>query len=211
MLDITTDAAGRFADVARSMAERGHDPAKVAHFLIQSLFYMFAEDIGLLPKRLFERVITKRQGDPAKLAVSMAEMFQAMRTGGDFLLEDIAYFNGGLFEHVEVVELIPGEIDTLLAASRMDWSAIEPSILGTLFERGLDPKVRAPLGANYTDPGTIMKLVRPVVVEPLERKWETAKARIAPLVEKYHAGGKGSQKAGQEAQALFLGYLERLT
>lgn len=192
------------------MAERGHDPAKVAHFLIQSLFYMFAEDIGLLPKRLFERVITKRQGDPAKLAVSMAEMFQAMRTGGDFLLEDIAYFNGGLFEHVEVVELIPGEIDTLLAASRMDWSAIEPSILGTLFEPGLDPKVRAPLGANYTDPGTIMKLVRPVVVEPLERKWETAKARIAPLVEKYHAGGKGSQKAGQEAQALFLGYLERL-
>jgi len=133
-----------------------------------------------------------------------------MRSGGDFLLEDIAYFNGGLFEHVEVLELVPGEIDALLAASRMDWSAIEPSILGTLFERGLDPKIRAPLGANYTDPGTIMKLVRPVVVDPLEREWEAAKARIAPLVEKYHAGGKGSQKAGQEAQALFLGYLERL-
>ncbi|WP_454435419.1 class I SAM-dependent DNA methyltransferase [Thauera mechernichensis] len=210
VLDITADAAGRFADVAQSMAERGHDPAKVAHFLIQSLFCMFAEDIGLLPKKLFERVIAKRQGDPAKLAVSMAEMFQAMRTGGDFLLEDIAYFNGGLFEHVEVLELVPGEIDALLAASRMDWSAIEPSILGTLFERGLDPKIRAPLGANYTDPGTIMKLVRPVVVEPLEREWEAAKAKIGPLVEKYHAGGKGSQKAGQEAQALFLGYLERL-
>ena len=210
VLDITADAAGRFADVAQSMAERGHDPAKVAHFLIQSLFCMFAEDIGLLPKKLFERVIAKRQGDPAKLAVSMAEMFQAMRTGGDFLLEDIAYFNGGLFEHVEILELTPGEIDALLAASRMDWSAIEPSILGTLFERGLDPKIRAPLGANYTDPGTIMKLVRPVVVEPLEREWEAAKAKIGPLVEKYHAGGKGSQKAGQEAQALFLGYLERL-
>jgi hypothetical protein len=26
---------------------------------------MFAEDIGLLPKKLFERVIAKRQGDPA--------------------------------------------------------------------------------------------------------------------------------------------------
>lgn len=210
VLDITADAAGRFADIAKSMTERGHDPEKVAHFLIQSLFCMFAEDIGLLPKKLFERVITKRQGDPAKLAMSMAEMFQAMRTGGDFLLEDIAYFNGGLFEHVEVLELVPGEIDALLAASRMDWSAIEPSILGTLFERGLDPKIRAPLGANYTDPGTIMKLVRPVVVEPLEREWEAAKTKIGPLVEKSHAGGKGSQKAGQEAQALFLGYLERL-
>ena len=109
-----------------------------------------------------------------------------------------------------LIELAPGEIDALHAASKMDWSAIEPAILGTLFERGLDPKIRAPLGANYTDPGTIMKLVGPVVVEPLEREWEIAKAKIGPLVAKYQAGGRGSQTAGQEAQALFLGHLERL-
>ncbi|NMG73720.1 class I SAM-dependent DNA methyltransferase [Aromatoleum diolicum] len=210
VLDITAGAAGRFADIAKSMSERGHAPAKIAHFLIQCLFCMFAEDIGLLPKKLFERVITKRQGDPAKLAAAMAEMFETMHTGGDYLLEDIAYFNGGLFQHVEVIELDADEIDALLVASRMDWGSIEPSILGTLFERGLDPQVRAPLGANYTDPGTIMKLVRPVVVEPLEHDWAAIKAKIAPLIEKYHAGGKGSQKAGQEAQALFLGYLEHL-
>ena len=210
VLDITADAAGRFADIARSMTERGHDPQKVAHFLIQCLFCMFAEDIGLLPRKLFERVIDKRQGDAGKLTRSIAELFEAMRTGGDFLLEDIAWFNGGLFEHIDVVDMIPAEIDALLRASRMDWSSIEPSILGTLFERGLDPKVRAPLGANYTDPGTIMKLVGPVVVAPLEREWDAAKARIAPLIDKYQAGGKGSQKALQEAEALFLGHLERL-
>lgn len=210
VLDITADAAGRFADIATSMTERGHDPAAIAHFLIQCLFCMFAEDIGLLPKKLFERVILKRQGDSAKLAASMTEMFKAMRNGGDFLLEDIAYFNGGLFEHVAVIELSSAEIEALLRASHMDWSAIEPSILGTLFERGLDPKVRAPLGANYTDPGTIMKLVGPLVLEPLEKEWACARSRIAPLIDKYQAGGKGSMKAHQEAQALFLGFLERL-
>lgn len=210
VLDITADAAGRFADIATSMTERGHDPAAIAHFLIQCLFCMFAEDIGLLPKKLFERVILKRQGDSAKLAASLTEMFKAMRNGGDFLLEDIAYFNGGLFEHVAVIELSSAEIEALLRASHMDWSAIEPSILGTLFERGLDPKVRAPLGANYTDPGTIMKLVGPLVVEPLEKEWACARSRIAPLIDKYQAGGKGSMKAHQEAQALFLGFLERL-
>ncbi len=208
--DITADAAGRFASIARSLTDRGHDPEKVAHFLIQCLFCMFAEDIGLLPKRLFERVLEKRGGDTVKLGAALGELFRAMQAGGDFLLEDIAWFNGGLFARIELIELAPGEIDALHAASKMDWSAIEPAILGTLFERGLDPKIRAPLGANYTDPGTIMKLVNPLVVEPLAREWAAARERIGALVGKYHAGGKGSQSALKEAQGLFHGYIERL-
>lgn len=208
--EITADAAGRFADIAQSMTGRGHDPQQVAHFLIQCLFCMFAEDIELLPKQLFERVMAKRGADTVKLGAALGDLFRAMQHGGDFLLEDIAWFNGGLFAHVDLIELTPGEVAALHAASRMDWSAIEPSILGTLFERGLDPKIRAPLGANYTDPGTIMKLVNPVIVEPLAREWAQARARIGPLVARYHAGGKGSQSAWKEAQALFLGYIERL-
>jgi len=208
--DITADAAGRFASIARSLTDRGHDPEKVAHFLIQCLFCMFAEDIGLLPKRLFERVLEKRGSDTVKLGAALGELFRAMQAGGDFLLEDIAWFNGGLFARIELIDLAPGEVEALHAASKMDWSAIEPAILGTLFERGLDPRIRAPLGANYTDPGTIMKLVGPVVVEPLAREWAAARERIGALVGKYHAGGKGSQSALKEAQGLFHGYIERL-
>jgi hypothetical protein len=208
--DITADAAGRFAAIAQSMTGRGHDPQQVAHFLIQCLFCMFAEDIELLPKQLFERVMAKRGADTGKLMAALGELFRAMRSGGDFLLEDIAWFNGGLFARVELIEPTPDEVAALHAASKMDWSAIEPSILGTLFERGLDPKIRAPLGANYTDPGTIMKLVDPVIVEPLAHAWAQARTRIGPLVAKYHAGGRGSQSAWKEAQALFLGYIERL-
>ena len=54
----------------------------------------------------------------------------------------------------------------MLAASRLDWSEIDPSILGTLFERGLDPGKRAQLGAHYTDRDKIMLLVEPVVIRP---------------------------------------------
>jgi len=210
VLDITADAAGRFADIAQSMTGRGHDPQNVAHFLIQCLFCMFAEDIGLLPARLFQRILNKRGTDTVKLSNAFGELFRAMQAGGDFLLEDIAWFNGGLFAHVEQIELTHGEVDALHAASQMDWSAIEPAILGTLFERGLDPKIRAPLGANYTDPGTIMKLVNPVIVEPLAREWADARERLGPLLDKYHDGGRGSQSAYKDAQALFLGFLERL-
>jgi hypothetical protein len=46
-------------------------------------------------------------------------------------------------------------------ASDLDWSEIDPSVLGTLFERGLDPGKRAQLGAHYTDRDKIMLLVEP--------------------------------------------------
>jgi hypothetical protein len=34
---------------------------QVAHFLTQCLFCFFAEDVGLLPGRMFERLVTNRQ------------------------------------------------------------------------------------------------------------------------------------------------------
>ena len=54
------------------------------------------------------------------------------------------------------------EIDTALKAAALDWSEIDPSILGTLFERGLDPDKRSQLGAHYTDRDKIMRIVEPV-------------------------------------------------
>ena len=50
------------------------------------------------------------------------------------------------------------DIETVLAASDLDWSESDPSILGTLFERGLDPGKRAQVGAHYTDRDKIMLL-----------------------------------------------------
>ena len=210
VLDITAAAAGRFADLAQSMTGRGHPPQKVAHFLIQCLFCMFAEDIGLLPGKLFQRILNKRGARTAKLNALLGELFRAMEAGGDFLLEDIDWFNGGLFAQVEPIELIPSEVDALRAASQMDWSSIEPAILGTLFERGLDPKIRAPLGANYTDPGTIMKLVKAVIIEPLAREWAVAHDHIGLLLARHHSGGKGSRTAYKAAQSVFFSFIERL-
>jgi hypothetical protein len=208
--DITAEAAGRFADLAQSMTGRGFAAQNVAHFLIQCLFCMFAEDIGLLPGKLFQRILNKRKTPAAKLNTLLGQLFCLMQSGGDFGVEDIDWFNGGLFAQIEPIELIASEVDTLRAASQMDWSSIEPAILGTLFERGLDPKTRAPLGANYTDPGTIMKLVKPVIIEPLAREWAVAHAHISLLLARHHSGGKGARPAYKEAQSVFFDFIERL-
>ena len=204
---ITEQAAGKFADLAQSLHARGHAPQTVAHFLNQCLFCLFAEDAELLPGKLFERLLDKSQTDPAKLSIRLEELFSAMRKGGDFALEDIHWFNGGLFEKIEVLPLATVEIKILHEASRLDWSGIEPSIFGTLFERGLDPKKRSQLGAHYTDQKSILRLINPVIVEPLAKEWEAARAEIA---EKIIKRKKSGDKAERDAQAVFTAYLEKL-
>ena len=150
----------------------------MAHFLNRLLFCMFAEDIGLLPSKLFEKMVNASQGNPAVFEKRSRELFAAMHTGGDVAFENIDWFNGGLFEDDATLRLESDELKLLLDACRLDWSEIEPSIFGTLFERGLDPSKRSQLGAHYTDPDTIMKIVRPVVIEPWLRAWEEEKAAL---------------------------------
>lgn len=204
---ITESAAGKFAALAQSLNARGHAPQTVAHFLNQCLFCLFAEDAELLPGKLFERLLNKSQTDPAKLSTRLGELFSAMRKGGDFALEDILWFNGGLFEKIEILPLNIAEIKIFYEAAKLNWSAIEPSIFGTLFERGLDPKKRSQLGAHYTDQRSILRIVGPVIAEPLTKEWDFARAKIAEHVGKRKKGG---DKAERDAELVFIAHLERL-
>jgi type II restriction/modification system DNA methylase subunit YeeA len=101
-----------------------------------------------------------------------------MRAGGLYGNADIRHFNGGLFDGNPALELEGNAMLTLQQVSDLDWSAVEPSIFGTLFERGLDPDKRAQLGAHYTDRSDIELIVEPVLMAPLRREWEAVKARI---------------------------------
>lgn len=213
-LAVTEEAAGRMGAVAKRLTERGNDPLEVAHFLIQCVFCMFSEDAGILPEKLFETVLDKSNPDGSKAQARLTMLFEAMTKGGAFGADDIPWFNGGLFENVAVPALETADVVELLAAARMNWGAIEPAILGTLFERGLNPDMRSQLGAHYTDPDTIMKLVRPVVIEPLEREWAEVHAKLVTLAPNF-GYAKGKKKAlpnveRREGQALFNTYLERL-
>jgi hypothetical protein len=207
---VTEEAARKMGALATRLNAQGNTPLQTAHFLIQCVFCMFAEDAHLLPKKLFETVLDKSNPDGAKAQKRLTELFEAMRKGGDFALETIPWFNGGLFEEIAVPALTTADVVQLLDAARMGWGEIEPAILGTLFERGLNPDMRSQLGAHYTDPATILKLIRPVIEAPLLAEWQPVKARIAGLMESYIQGGKGSQTAHREAQTAFAGYIARL-
>ena len=134
-----------------------------------------------------------------------------MRSGGDFLLEDIPRFNGGLYETGGVVPLLGGELETLLEAVRLDWGSVEPAIFGTLFERSLDPAQRARLGAHYTGREDIMRVIEPVLMAPLRREWEAVREKAGAEAEKAREGsGKAAQNALRRAEGLLYGFAERL-
>ncbi len=104
------------------------------------------------------------------------------------------------------------DIQTVLEASDLDWSEIDPSILGTLFERGLDPDKRAQLGAHYTDRDKIMLLVEPVVIRPLLGEWNTEKTAIAAELERAEAAKSrpARTKRLNAAERRYRAFLNRL-
>lgn len=167
---ITEAAATEIGRIALSVRERGHDPQRVAHFVMQLVFALFAEDAGLLPNKLVTKILQRAQ-NPQRVQDYLTQLFRAMSTGGEVLLEDVPRFNGGLFDGTEALPLSPEEITILYEAALLDWAEVEPAIFGTLFERSLDPEKRSQLGAHYTSRQDILRIVEPVVMQPLRQRW----------------------------------------
>jgi type II restriction/modification system DNA methylase subunit YeeA len=182
---LTEKAAGQFADLAQRLRNRPCDPHRVAHFMNKMLFCLFAEHIGILPSGLFTRLLEAASRDSRQFQPMARDLFSAMKSGGRFGVEIIDWFNGGLFDDDDTLDLDKPDIDEVLKISQLDWSAIEPSIFGTLFERGLDPNKRSQLGAHFTDQQSIMRIVEPVVLAPLRAEWAIAKADIAGIMAEY--------------------------
>jgi type II restriction/modification system DNA methylase subunit YeeA len=134
-----------------------------------------------------------------------------MESGGDFDLNEIAHFNGGLFDGRRALDLKSDEIGLLQAAATLDWSQIDPTIFGTLFERFLDPGKRAQIGAHYTDPAKIMLIVEPVILRPLQDEWTVAKAEIEKLADQARLKrGKAFVNAMGKAEEARSRFIERL-
>ncbi len=187
---LTKFVAGWIGQVANDLRLRKIDPAEAARFLMKVLFCFFAEDVRLLPEKIFTGILKKTRKDPDLCARYTGELFEAMAHGGHVLLEKIAHFDGGLFADSNVIKLRPAEIDLLYQAGKVDWSNVEPAIFGTLFERCLDPDKHAQIGRHYTYADDIAAIVEPVLFDPLQGEWENLTNQIA----KIEKAGKNAKK-----------------
>jgi type II restriction/modification system DNA methylase subunit YeeA len=212
---VTKEAAKEFSTIAERLRIAGHAPEKVAHFLNRLVFCLFAEDVNLLQDDLFKRMldtlVKRRDEVPARSQKMLSELFANMREGGEYGLEHILHFNGGLFNDDEALPLDPNSLDILRVIAKQDWSSIDPTIFGTLFERFLDPDKRAQIGAHYTDPEKIMMIVEPVILRPLTMEWEACKVELADILSKNrNKDGSPGRVALARAETRLDTFLKRL-
>jgi type I restriction-modification system DNA methylase subunit len=176
---VTKASAKQFVAVANLLQkyeEKKLDPERLAHFIIRFLFCLFAEDLVLLPDKVFTNLV--KQNLPAEqFRQSLKNLFAIMRTGGMFGFTHIPHFNGGLFDDDFVPDELPDIAPSLRDASIQDWSSIDPSIFGSIFEEILDEdkRKRAQLGAHYTSKEDILLVIEPVLMQPLREKWQNLK------------------------------------
>ncbi|MFZ1768666.1 MAG: DNA methyltransferase, partial [Caldilinea sp.] len=181
---VTEEAATHFARLATHLGKWSYPPHAIAHYSIRLLFCLFAEDIALLPHNLFTRIVENGRQDARRFNQQARQLFAAMAEGANFGEHTIRWFNGGLFDGADVLEMDSEGVDLLQRIAQLDWSSIEPSIFGTLFTRSLDPDQRARLGAQYTSKADIVLIVEPVLMAPLRKAWKAVQVEAQQLAQK---------------------------
>lgn len=213
----TTEIAGLLGQFVRSIGERAPrgpdgklDPVtrasrdkEIAIFVMQCVFAMFADSVGLLPDRSFSALLKRYRDDraAARLHLTLLRLFAEMDRGGYSTVLDhpIRRFNGSLYIAKAAMPVTAHELDLLCTAANCDWSAVEPAIFGALMEQALAPDERKEFGVHYTPKPLVETVVEATVIEVLRKDWEAVratadsferadkKAKARELIEAFHA------------------------
>jgi hypothetical protein len=172
LVELTQDAAVKLGGVFRLLTRenRGIPHEHAQQFILQCMVALFAQDIDLLPRYTFTRLLEQGQADLGRTPELFTSLFFAMNTDGPKggLYGNIAYFNGGLFDfrRIHMLLLNPEEMRLLREAADYNWANIRPAIFGTIFEESLKDEARHAAGIHFTSERDILRIVEPVIVRP---------------------------------------------
>jgi hypothetical protein len=194
----------RMADVrATRFISRFHDAVRDANpgwkteadrhalniFMARVLFCLFSDDVGIFEKDVFEKAV--RQSTRVD-GTDLAEFFEgafrhmdtprAMRSSETKGWSKLEYVNGSLFEEDVPMPALDGRCRKLLLdCAGLNWKLINPDIFGSMLQAVVDVDKRGELGMHYTSPSNIMKVLEPILLDPLKAELERAGANKARL------------------------------
>jgi hypothetical protein len=186
---VTEQAAEHMVKLYFSLLERNAVvPEELRRFVVQTVWTLFAEDIGILEGKPLETLIRSLLADTTRSsAVELTDLYRRFNTNDDERRnrgrpQTVPYVNGDLFSETSEVHLEANELEHLLQASRFDWQHVNPTVFGSLLEGCLGQNHRWELGAHYTNEADIMTIIEPVIVRPWVKKIEatqTFKSAVA--------------------------------
>ena len=170
--ELTREAVTLVTDVYRRVVERKEaTPDTLRDFVLQCVWCMFAEDLGLLPGRMLSKLLDGLVKDPSRsTADDLGRLFEVLAEPGPRPAHGAyaraPHVDGQLFEEPARVHLLPDEVADLRAAAIFDWTRVEPAIFGSILEGALGRERQWSFGAHYTSEEDILKVVGPTIVEP---------------------------------------------
>ncbi|MEI2718944.1 MAG: DNA methyltransferase [Gemmatimonadales bacterium] len=176
--------------------------SSVAHFLVQCLFCMFAEDEALLPAGIFTDLLAHARGDTGKAARRIAKLF-ARHAAARRRIRRPRHRPGSTAASSSAIDIPrarPPPTSPRCTAPPPTWTgapSTRPSSAPCSSAASTPP--RAPRSAPTTPtPSTIAKLIDPLIREPLARRMGSGQGR------------NRRAKAEEGARAAYQGFLLRL-
>lgn len=172
-----------------------HDPdSEESHHALSVLctrlmFLMFCEDAGLIEPGLFRDYVASVDG--GHLRGALIELFGWLDTDDEVrkqeypseLLARFPYMNGGLFrERIQIPQLNEQVHYEILVSGcqEFDWSGVDPTVFGSIFEGALSHDTRRSGGMHYTSPENIHKVIDPLFLDGLKEELDEILAKQNP-------------------------------
>lgn len=146
-------------------------------FCVRIVFILYAEDSGILDKSQFHDFIASHVNTAR---TSLLDLFRTLKTKlherDPYIDDDLnkfPYINGGLFDEEIDIPKIDGEPLEIIIhemSEGFDWSEINPTIFGAIFESTLNPDTRTEGGMRYTTIRNIHRVIDALFLDKLTKK-----------------------------------------
>ena len=193
--EVSVEAGRIMGRIHDEVARLYHDPdSEATHHALSVLctrlmFLMFCEDAGLIEPGLFHDYVAAV--DAAHLRGALLELFrwldldEAARADEypDELLARFPYMDGGLFaERIQIPQLSETVRYEILVSGcqEFDWSGVDPTVFGSIFEGALSHDARRAGGMHYTSPQNIHKVIDPLFLDALTAELDQILAEAVP-------------------------------
>ncbi|KMP20389.1 DNA methyltransferase [Bacillus cereus] len=187
-------AAERFARLYDVLAK--DNGSSVSHasldmFLTRLLFCLFAEDTGIFPYLSFTDAVKRLTSpDGSDLNTFFRKVFAIMdqpenirdKNLPDYMAK-FPYVNGQLFTetHEELIFSKKSRRLIVDAGELLDWSKINPDIFGSMIQAVATEDSRSHLGMHYTSVPNIMKVIKPLFLDDLNKAFDEAYQSVHKL------------------------------